>query len=139
MPGGKYHSPLWVPYALYGAVDHVYGWPAWESGDGFTAAQTWLNLVELVGYLAYLGVVRWYGREGEERCWLGEKTVGGRWRKRMVVRGREGGVAVVLGFGVAVLTLGKTALYWLQEGFGGWASIGHNDAWEVVWLWAVPK
>ncbi|KKY28252.1 hypothetical protein UCDDS831_g00435 [Diplodia seriata] len=51
MPGGWLHAPLWAPYALYGAVDHVYGFPAWERGDGFGAAQASLNLVETALYL----------------------------------------------------------------------------------------
>ncbi|KAJ9129405.1 hypothetical protein NKR19_g10386, partial [Coniochaeta hoffmannii] len=46
MPGGSLHWPLWVPYELYGRVDHVYGFKAWDSGMGFTAAQGMLNLVE---------------------------------------------------------------------------------------------
>ncbi|MCJ1254802.1 hypothetical protein MMC24_002618 [Lignoscripta atroalba] len=38
MPGGWLHSPIWVPYALYGTVDYIYGFPAWEARNGFTAA-----------------------------------------------------------------------------------------------------
>ncbi|KAL9570786.1 hypothetical protein ACKAV7_005123 [Fusarium commune] len=54
MPGGFLHWPLYVPYALYGEVDHVYGWKAFNAKNGFTAAQTALNLVETVMYLVYL-------------------------------------------------------------------------------------
>lgn len=39
MPGGKFHSPFWTPYALYGTVDYMYGWPAWNNHNGFTAAK----------------------------------------------------------------------------------------------------
>lgn len=46
MPGGRVHSPIWTPYALYGTVDYIYGWPAWNDGVGFTAAQGFLNIIE---------------------------------------------------------------------------------------------
>ncbi|GKT88746.1 hypothetical protein Ct61P_06596 [Colletotrichum tofieldiae] len=51
MPGGHLHWPLYVPYALYGEVDHVYGWKAFNAGNGFTSAQGALNAVETVMYL----------------------------------------------------------------------------------------
>ncbi|KAI1037088.1 hypothetical protein LB503_008880 [Fusarium chuoi] len=54
MPEGFLHWPLYVPYALYGEVDHVYGWKAFNAKNGFTAAQTALNVVETVMYLVYL-------------------------------------------------------------------------------------
>ncbi|RMZ75721.1 hypothetical protein DV738_g5353, partial [Chaetothyriales sp. CBS 135597] len=54
MPGGALHSPIWTPYALYGEVDHVYGFVAWNNGVGFTAAQTALNVVETLMYAFYL-------------------------------------------------------------------------------------
>ncbi|KAA6407917.1 MAG: Emopamil-binding [Lasallia pustulata] len=54
MPGGALHSPVWAPYKLYGQVDYMYGWPAWEARNGFTAAQAWLNLAETGGWSALL-------------------------------------------------------------------------------------
>ncbi|KAI5304900.1 hypothetical protein KEM55_009221, partial [Ascosphaera atra] len=48
MPGGFLH-PLWKPYALYGEVDYMYGWPEYLAHNGFTAAQSFMNLVETVG------------------------------------------------------------------------------------------
>ena len=75
MPGGYLHSPVWKGYALYGSVDYVYGWPAFEANDGFTAAQSSLNLVERLGYLVYIWMV-WKegGRDGKE---TGIKSKGG--------------------------------------------------------------
>ncbi len=64
MPGGALHLPLFRPYALYGTVDYIYGWPAWRARNGFTAAQAGLNVVETVGYLGYLGVVGWFAGGG---------------------------------------------------------------------------
>lgn len=93
MEGGFLHEPLWVPYALYGTVDHVYGWKAWDAGSGFTAAQGSMNLVECVMYVSYLSM--WWGGKGEK----GE------------IGGRRGGLALLLGWGAAVMTLSKTVLY----------------------------
>lgn len=112
MPGGFLHSPLWTPYALYGAVDYIYGWPAYEARNGFTAAQTALNVVECLLYGFYLWVVYRHGRgeTGEGRGAPGSGKVG--WVGRgKVVRGRWGGWAVVVGFGAAVMTVSKTVLY----------------------------
>lgn len=94
MPNGKYHSPIWTPYALYGEVDYIYGWPAYNSNNGFTAAQASLNVVESVGYLIYTWVVWTKGRGGS-------KTVEGGW----------GGVACLAGFALSVMTVSKTILY----------------------------
>lgn len=93
MPGGWLHAPLWTPYELYGRVDHVYGFKAWDAGVGFTAAQGTLNLVETALYAVYWAL--WYrNRDG-----------GGR------VGGREGALAVAVGFAASVMTFSKTVLY----------------------------
>lgn len=93
MEGGFLHEPLWAPYALYGTVDYVYGWKAWDAGEGFTGAQGAMNLVECVMYVSYL--VMWWGGKGA----------------RGEVGGRRGGLALMLGWGAAVMTLSKTVLY----------------------------
>lgn len=122
MPGGFLHSPLWVPYALYGTVDHVYGFRAWEAKNGFTAAQSLLNAVETVAYGCYLWGVWRFGRE-ENGAGEGAKRLPGRPRKDAVVRvveevrgwrvveGRAAGRAVLVGFAASVMTLSKTVLY----------------------------
>lgn len=94
MPDGWLHSPIWTPYALYGEVDYIYGWKAWNEHNGFTAAQTALNVIESIGYIAYLWVV-WRFGEGEKR----------------VLPNAWGGVACLVGFGLCVMTVSKTALY----------------------------
>lgn len=91
MEGGSLHWPLWVPYKLYGEIDHVYGWKAINANNGFTAAQGSLNAVETSMYLVYLWMV--YGQ--------------GTWR----ASGRQGATALVIGFSAAVMTLSKTVLY----------------------------
>ncbi|KAJ5911521.1 uncharacterized protein N7473_000824 [Penicillium subrubescens] len=122
MPGGRLHSPIWTPYALYGTVDYIYGWPAYNARNGFTAAQTVMNVVETLGYLYYL----WIGF-----VWLlaGEK----------VVAGRTGAIALLVAFTASVMTLSKTLLYWLNEFFSGFDNIGHNDAASLIFLWIIPN
>lgn len=98
MPEGFLHWPLYVPYALYGEVDHVYGWKAFNAKNGFTAAQTALNVVETVMYLVYLYML-----------WTrADKTLDG---VKRTLSGRDGALAVVIGFSAAVMTLSKTILY----------------------------
>ncbi|KAF2226071.1 hypothetical protein BDZ85DRAFT_192705 [Elsinoe ampelina] len=139
MPGGKYHWP-WQPYELYGRVDQVYGFKAWNENNGFTAAQGTLNIVETVGYLVYLWIVYTKGRQSEVegRGAPGTDKVGGLGRA-MRVTGYWAGVACLLGFAVTVMTWSKTVLYWLNEAYSGFDNIGHNDAWTLVTLWVLPN
>jgi len=141
MPGGKYQKPLWVPYELYGQVDHVYGWPAYESGNGFTGAQSAVNVVECVGYFYYLYLVWAHGRTEKNVQGTGapdEEKVGKLAQSRTVY-GMHGAKAVVLLYGVALMTLSKTVLYWLNEVCSGFANIGHNDPLSIFFLWALPN
>lgn len=113
MPGGSLHSPIWTPYALYGTVDYIYGFPAWNARNGFTSAQGTLNVVESAGYILYLWIVWKYGRE--ERSVEGRgapslKTVGWIGAARSV-GGKEAGIAAFVGFTMAAMTVSKTVLY----------------------------
>lgn len=96
MEGGSLHWPLWAPYKLYGEVDYMYGWRAYQARNGFTAAQGLVNVVETLMYLFYLWA--WWtaarGRAAEAR------------RRR-----RLGAFAALVGFSAAVMTLSKTLLY----------------------------
>lgn len=95
MEGGWLHWPLWVPYKLYGEVDHVYGWKAFNARNGFTAAQGFLNAIETAMYLAYIA------------AWLAARRRNAEGR----LEGRDAAVAVLVGFSAAVMTLSKTVLY----------------------------
>ena len=110
MPNGKLHSPIWTPYAVYARVDYVYGFPAWEEKDGFPAAQSSMNLIETAVYFAYLWAVAKYGTESrsvEGRGWYGMSW----WGRARVMKGREAGVAVLLGLVGSLMTASKTMLY----------------------------
>jgi hypothetical protein len=105
MPGGALHSPIWTPYALYGKIDYMYGWPAWNARIGFTAAQGSMNAIEFAMDAFYLWVVYANGKvkRGEKKDirWF-------LWEEKRV----EGaGLAVLVVWGAAVMTLSKTVLY----------------------------
>lgn len=101
MEGGSLHWPLWVPYKLYGTVDHVYGWKSFNAKNGFTGAQGFLNLIETLMYAYYLWL-----------CWKsGRVLVDDDGKKRRHVAGRDGATASLVGFSAAVMTLSKTVLY----------------------------
>ncbi|KAL9021823.1 MAG: hypothetical protein Q9185_000950 [Variospora sp. 1 TL-2023] len=129
MPGGKWHQPLYTPYALYGEVDYVYGWPAYEAGDGFTMAQSSMNVLETLCYLGYLFIFWKYG-EGQCTYAAGQRrSIGGGW----------GGLACLFGYSVSLLTFSKTVLYALNEHFSDYHYVGHNTASRLYFLWIVPN
>ncbi|KAG6185413.1 hypothetical protein E4U36_001337 [Claviceps purpurea] len=140
MHGGRAHWPLWLPYKLYGEVDYVYGWKAFLDKNGFTAAQSTLNVIETVLYLAYLWLWRSRGSwEGGDAAALaaapGDREGRGAW----VVRGRVGALALLLGFSAAVMTLSKTLLYWCNEYFSGFENVGHNEFVDLLLMWILPN
>jgi hypothetical protein len=125
MPGGRLHSPIWAPYALYGKIDYIYGWPAFNARNGFTAAQTVLNIIETIGYVFYLWVVYSYGatvvtgrgqKVKKDLLWFlrGEK----------VVAGRVGAIALMVAYSMSVMTLSKTILYCRSFRLGAFHFIG---------------
>jgi hypothetical protein len=107
MPGGALHWPIWAPYKLfpslvlvdsrYGEVDYIYGIKAYENHNGFTNAQSLLNVFELLLQIWFLQL-----------------------RKRRNFEGK----ALMVGYTVSVMTLSKTVLYWLQEYYSGYCYWG---------------
>ncbi|KAI5297259.1 vacuolar transporter chaperone [Ascosphaera pollenicola] len=150
MPGGFLHF-LWRPYGLYGRVDFMYGWPEYRAGNGFVAAQSTLNLVEVVGYMYYLVTVyncsdvrrrveegrKRAGREEEEReakrdtCWV--------FSSKNSLGGREGVIALLVIFACSVMTVSKTVLYGLVEAFSNFRDVGHNSPARLILLWLIPN
>ncbi|KAI9373425.1 hypothetical protein BJX61DRAFT_533182 [Aspergillus egyptiacus] len=134
MPGGKWHS-IWSGYAWYGTVDYIYGWPAYNSRNGFTAAQTILNLVESAGYLYYLWVVYSHGTTAAGVGRGSHKSAFSWIFADSAVPGRAGATALLVAFGASVMTVSKTVLYWLQEYFSDYENIGHNRFWPLMaWI-----
>lgn len=114
MPGNRLHSPIWIPYALYGTIDHIYGWPAFNARNGFPAAQTVLNLVECAGYIYYLWIVYRHGVSASGGRGQRKAKKGGlMWmlKTEKVVSGRTGATALLVAYSASLATLGKTVLY----------------------------
>lgn len=107
MPGGWLHSPFYTPYGFYGTVDYMYGWPAYNDGVGFTAAQSALNVLEWIMYVYYVFVVASQDvGTGWWKFW--EKSF---WTENAVVQGEGLALATLVCFSGAVMTFSKTALY----------------------------
>ncbi|TFK34652.1 hypothetical protein BDQ12DRAFT_738062 [Crucibulum laeve] len=110
MKGGDLHW-LWKPYSIYQEVDYIYGVPALLANDGFTNAQSMLNVMETLLNITYLylaHIAQWPP-------------------------------ATIVGFGAALMTLSKTILYWAQEYYCDYCSIGHNSAWNLFVYWIIPN
>jgi len=140
MPGGSLHWPLWVPYELYGKVDYIYGWKAFNAHNGFTAAQTLLNVVESSMYLYYLYVLYAHGKQATAHGRGAPKpAISGFLGQQRFVEGRNGVIALLVGYTAAIMTLSKTVLYWLNEYYSGFENIGHNSFTDLIFLWIIPN
>jgi len=109
MEGGDLHF-LWKPYAFYQTVDLNYSVKALEEGTGFPSAQALLSIVEGFMNIGYL----------------------------YLAHVKSTPVAPLLGFAGALMTLSKTALYWLQEYYCDGCSIKHNSLDVLIPFWAIP-
>jgi len=155
MPGGSLHWPLYVPYELYGTVDYIYGWKAFNEHNGFTAAQGFLNIIETLMYGYYLYILYAYGKQskGQGRGAPKASSVGFLGQQRFV-DGKMGGVAVLVAYSAALMTVSKTVLYCklcskcsdlllidlgLNEYYSGFENIGHNSIMNLIFLWIIPK
>lgn len=97
MPNGKWQA-LWGPYKHYVTIDYLYGFEALANFDGFTGAQSAMNVVETLMFAGYVVFA----------LQNGIKTGNGLERR---VLGRKAGVAALLGFTAFTMTLAKTILY----------------------------
>lgn len=110
MPGGWLHEPIWKPYELYMRTDYVYGWKAVIENNGFTAAQSTMNIPETMLYMVYLYLAYAHGTEVKA-----SSTGSSRWfLSRRSIAGQYGALAVLVGLMGAVMTCSKTILYGKQ-------------------------
>ncbi|KAL8965098.1 MAG: hypothetical protein Q9183_004030, partial [Haloplaca sp. 2 TL-2023] len=108
---------------------YMYGWPAYDAGNGFTSAQASMNVLETLGYLGYL-YLYWQYSSGKWTYTNGQnRSLDGRW----------GGLACLFGFSLSLVTFSKTVLYALNEHFSDYRNIGHNDASRLLFLWIIPN
>ncbi|KAI9435841.1 hypothetical protein H4582DRAFT_2168443 [Lactarius indigo] len=110
MVGGDLHW-IWEPYGLYQEIDYIYGIKALQENDGFTNAQSFLNLIETALNLlyVYLAHVAKYP------------------------------AASLVGFASATMTLSKTVLYWAQEYYCNYCATGHNDLKTWIVYYIIPS
>jgi hypothetical protein len=113
MAGGALQWPIWKPYEIYAAIDYVYGWPGWESNDGFGGAQGALNAVETVLYGLYVMIIYYHSVPAPTGTGLDVKSegLGALLSGGRKVPGKNGNRALLIGFTAAVMTLSKTVLY----------------------------
>jgi hypothetical protein len=112
MPGGKLHWPLYVPYDLYGRVDYIYGWKAYNEHNGFTSAQGLLNIVESLMYMYYLYILYAHGKQSTKQGHRAPKPgTAGFLGQQRIVEGKMGALAVLVVYSAAVMTVSKTVLY----------------------------
>ncbi|GAA5822991.1 hypothetical protein JCM5353_007845 [Sporobolomyces roseus] len=107
--GGDLHH-FWSPYAMYEKVDLVYSPSYFARKEGFTSAQTYMNVIESILNVGFL-----------------------------VASSQKSPVAILIGFSAVVMTAAKTILYWLVDQQSGWAATGHNTSRDWWLLFAVPN
>ncbi|PVI02914.1 hypothetical protein DM02DRAFT_626304 [Periconia macrospinosa] len=140
MAGGKLQWPIWKPYEIYAAIDHVYGQPGWDNKDGFGGGQGFINAIEAVLYGLYGMIVYHHGIRAANGSGIqaGEGVKG--WLSGGVrVQGRKGNQALLIGFAAAVMTLSKTVLYYAVEYYSEFANVKHNDVVTLIIFYGIMK
>jgi hypothetical protein len=144
-----------VPYDLYGRVDYIYGWKAFNEHNGFTSAQGLLNIIETLMYGYYLYILYTYGKQSKAQGRGAPKaSIVGFLGQQRFVDGKMGALAVLVAYSAALMTVSKTVLYckccrnyvwaWLtllglNEYYSGFENIGHNSFTNLLFLWIIPK
>lgn len=97
---------------MYGTVDYIYGTLAWDEKDGFTGAQTFLNVVETIMYAYYLYILFTHGKQSKAQGrGAPKKSTVGFLGEQRYVEGPYGALAALVGYSAAVMTVSKTVLY----------------------------
>lgn len=101
-----------MPYELYGKVDYIYGWKAFNEHNGFTAAQAFMNIAESLFYIYYLYILYVYGKASPAAGRGAPKpsTIGFLGEQRYL-SGKMAVVAVMVLYTGSVMTVSKTVLY----------------------------
>ncbi|OCF62038.1 uroporphyrinogen-III C-methyltransferase [Kwoniella mangroviensis CBS 10435] len=117
---------IWAPYNMvpYSMVDYLYGQPGLDANDGFTNAQALMNVIEVFLAIEYL-----YLRHTSPRSSNRTPNPAHHYHAH----------APLVGFAGALMTLSKTALYFLQEYFCDWCMVGHNDRFTFWTVWVATN
>jgi hypothetical protein len=90
----------------------VYGWKAFNDHNGFTAAQATMNVIETLMYIYYLYILYAYGRQSTVPGRGAPKpATAGVLGEARYIDGKMAGVAVMVAFTAAIMTVSKTTLY----------------------------
>jgi hypothetical protein len=108
--GGSWHF-LWKPYSIYQNIDLVYGVQHYMDKNGFTNAQSLLNVVENFLNITYIYLAHISPSPS----------------------------APLVGILSATMTLSKTVLYWAQEYFCDYCAVGHNSLKDLIVYWIIPN
>jgi hypothetical protein len=93
-------------------MDYIYGWKAFNEHNGFTAAQTMLNIIETAMYIYYLYIVYAYGRPStSHQRGASKPSTAAVLGQQRYVDGKKGALAVLIVHSAAVMTVSKTVLY----------------------------
>jgi hypothetical protein len=103
MPGGPIHRPFWTAYGLYGRVDHLYGFPGLDRGDGLVAAYAVMNFLESCSYLWCAWRLFHDGKINQRR--------NGAWLQERYVNGRMASKVLLVTFATSLVVCAKTILY----------------------------
>jgi len=107
-PGGDLQW-IWKYYPLYAEIDHMYGIQGYDLKSGFPNAQASMSMVEVVLHLYYVYL---------------QHSVGSP-------------IAPLVGFTGAALTLAKTMLYFAQEAYCGFCSVGPDRVAQFMFFFVV--
>ena len=103
MPGGSIHNPLWIPYKLYGEVDHLYGLPGLEKGNGLVSAFAIINFLESSLYIWCAWKIYRESKISQHRE--------GRWLQERCIEGCVGNQVLLVMFSSSLTVCTKTVLY----------------------------
>jgi hypothetical protein len=122
MPGGSL-SWFWHPYGMYGNVDKMYGFKAYNAHEGWTGAQGIINAFETAAYVGYLYIVYTCGEQDTiQGTGAPNKSSMGQLQalsESRTVTGRMAAWATVIAYSAATVTFWKTIIYWLIEACAG--------------------
>ncbi|PVF95141.1 hypothetical protein CPB86DRAFT_788325 [Serendipita vermifera] len=110
LEGGEWHWFWKATHGDYAKVDQVYGWKAYNEGNGLTNAAALLNLLEAVGNIIYLYMAEISGNP----------------------------IAPLFGFGASLATCAKTIFYESHEYFCNYCAVGHNSLRDAILLYVIP-
>lgn len=147
MRGGDLHW-LWTPYSLYQDIDYVRAARTSRDASSLTQLNCRFTAYELtrtmkasrmlnVSHPIRLGAFGTHNVGRPAFMNIVENLLNIAYLYLTHVTGSP--IAPLIGFASIVMTLSKTVLYWLNEHYCGWCSVGHNDWYTLIVYWIIPN